>query len=92
MDNNEIVFAISTKDVLACALEAGLTQAQVTDGLMALVKEKLARLNWHEAIKQTLSQNAHCPLGQTCFASCYWWHEAGCRFSPRRIKGGLVST
>jgi hypothetical protein len=81
----DIIFMLNKDEVLACAKELGIPIEQVPDEVIALVKDRLNRefRHWPEIIKDVLTQATKCPLGLTCFPSCYWWRDGRCTF-PRQ--------
>jgi hypothetical protein len=80
----EIVFILTTDDILARAKELGITEEQLTDEAIELIKNRLEAefKRWPEIVKETLAQATQCPLGLQCFPSCCWWKEGRCIF-PR---------
>lgn len=89
------LFMVTRKDVLVCADELGMTEEQVTDDVIELVKEKVSQGlgEWREVIKDTVKEiiekeAAECPLGLVCSPSCAWREvcnrtSSGSRGSPR---------
>jgi len=82
----DIIFTLTRDQVLDCARELKMTEDQLTDDTIELVKDKINRefSHWPEIVKQTLTQATQCPLGLTCFPSCCWWKEGRCTF-PRQL-------
>jgi hypothetical protein len=85
-EKQDIIFSLTKDQVLACARELKMSQDQLTDEVMELVKDKINRefSRWPEIVKETLTQATQCPLGLTCFPSCCWWKEGRCIF-PRQL-------
>jgi hypothetical protein len=85
-NNNQehIIFKLTRDDILARAKELGITEEQLTDEVIELIKNRLEAEfhRWPEIVKETLAQAAQCPLGLHCFPSCCWWKEGRCIF-PR---------
>ena len=86
------IFAVTKGDILACANELGISEEQVTDEVIELVKEKVSQGlgDWREVIKgiakETIKEEAiKCPLGLVCSPSCTW-REVGKCISPRGVK------
>ena len=80
----DIIFMLTKDEVLACANELGISEEQVTDELIELVKDRLNQEFGHrpEIIKEVMTRATRCPLGLTCFPSCTWWKDGRCTF-PR---------
>ena len=85
----DIIFTLTKDDVLACANELGMSEEQVTDDVIELVKRRvsLGLGNWREVVKSALREVIECPLGLVCYPSCFWWKDGKCNF-PRSKKGG----
>ena len=66
------LFMVTKDDVLACANELGMSKEQVTDDVIALVKEKVSQDldGWQEVIRGMVKEAIRCPLGLTCSPSC----------------------
>ena len=91
------IFAVTKGDILACANELGISEEQVTDEVIELVKEKVSQGlgDWREVIKgiaketikeETIKEEAiKCPLGLVCSPSCTW-REVGKCISPRGVR------
>lgn len=83
----EIVFMLTKDEVLACAGELGISEEQVTDAVIELVKSRvnLEFRHWPEIVKSLLLEVTKCPLGLVCYPSCFWWKDDRCTF-PREDK------
>ena len=86
-----IVFMLIKEDVLACAMELGISKEQITDDVIESVKRRV-RLEfsrwpevWPEVIKAALKEAIKCPLGLDCYPSCAWWKGGKCTF-PEQVK------
>lgn len=86
------ILAVTREDVLAGAGELGISEEQVTDDVVQLVREKLGQVlyDWREAIqgmvKEVLERETlRCPLGMVCSSSCAWCEVGGCKLS-REVK------
>ena len=70
-NNNQehIIFKLTRDDILARAKELGITEEQLTDETIELIKNRLEAEfhRWPEIVKETLAQAAQCPLGLHCF-------------------------
>jgi len=80
-----IVFMLTNEDVLACAMELGIAEEQVTSDVMELVKRRvrLEFSRWPEEVKAALKEAIKCPLGLDCYPSCAWWQDGKCTFSEQ---------
>lgn len=78
----DIIFMLTSDEVLACARELKIPKEQLTDEVIELIKDKINREfgRWPEIVKEILTQAAQCPLGLNCFPSCCWWKEGRCIF------------
>jgi len=85
-NQEDAIFKLTGDQVLAIARELGITEEQLTDEVMEIVRDRinLEFRNWPQIIKETLTQATQCPLGLVCFPSCCWWKEGRCTF-PRKI-------
>lgn len=74
------ILTVTEDDVLACANELGMSEAQVTDDIIELVKEKFSQslLEWPEEIKGIVKEAFKCPLGRVCSPSCAWREVGEC--------------
>ncbi len=81
------ILAVTRDDVLAGANELGIPEEQITDDVMALVREKVSRglRDWREVIKGMVKEAIKCPLGQVCSPACVW-REVGECLSLRGVK------
>jgi len=81
------LFMVTKDDVLACADELGMSKEQVTDDVIALVKEKVSQDldGWQEVIRGMVKEAIRCPLGLSCSPSCAWREVGGC-ISPKEVK------
>ena len=77
------IFTVTKDDVLACADELGMSQEQVTDDVIEMVKEKVSQGlgGWRAVVKGLVKEAIKCPLGLVCSPSCVW-REAGECISP----------
>ena len=78
----DIVFMLAKDEVLACAVELGISKERMTDDVVELVKRRLDMefRHWPEIVKSLLSEATKCPLGLVCYPSCFWWENASCTF------------
>ena len=74
------LFMVTRKDVLVCADELGMSEEQVTDDIIELVKYKFSQglLDWPEVIKGNAKETFECPLGMVCSPSCAWREVGEC--------------
>ena len=81
------LFMVTRNDVLACADEMGMSEVQVTDDLIELVKEKVSQGlgDWREVVKDIIKEAIRCPLGLVCSPSCVWKEVGGCML-PRGVE------
>ena len=72
------ILTVTKDDLLACANELGMSEEQVTDDVIDLVKERFSPslLDWPQVIKDIVKDAFNCPLGIVCSPSCVW-REAG---------------
>ena len=82
-----IAFMLIKEDVLACAMELGISKEQVTDDVIESVKRRvrLEFSHWPEVVKAALKEAIKCPLGLDCYPSCAWWKGGKCTF-PEQVK------
>ena len=83
-----MAFLVLTKDdVLACASELGMSEEQVTEDVIELVKDRVSRglSDWREVVKGMVKGAIKCPLGLVCSPSCAWRQVGGCTL-PREVK------
>ena len=82
--SKDIIFKLTKDELLAYAQELGITEEQITEEALELIKDKLNLEfgRWPEIVKEILTQADQCPLGLNCFPSCCWWKEGRCIF-PR---------
>ncbi len=91
------MFMVTRDDVLACANELGISEEQVTDDVIELVKERVSEGlgSWRGLIKgmvkETISKGGiekeviECPLGLVCSPYCTW-REVGECVSLRGVR------
>ncbi len=79
------ILVLNRKDVLDGAGELGISEEQVTDDFVELVKERVAEElgDWRGMIRGMVKEAiqmeaAKCPLGMECSASCAWGEVGGC--------------
>lgn len=79
------ILVLNRDDVLAGASELGIPEEQVTDDLIELVKDKVARelYDWRGMIqgmvKEVISrESAGYPPRMDCFSSCSWKEVGEC--------------
>ena len=82
------LFMVTRKDVLVCADELGMSEEQVTDDVIELVKEKVSQDlgDWRDRlrniVKETIEKKAiKCPLGIVCSPSCAFKQVGECSLS-----------
>lgn len=82
-----IIFMLTKGEVLALADELSISEEQVTDDIVELVKSRinLECRHWPEIVKSFLIEVTKCPLGLVCYPSCSWWKNGRCAF-PNRDK------
>jgi len=78
----DIVFIVTWDDVLACAHQMGIPQAQLTEEVLQRVKDSInaALSHWPEVVKRALGRAENCPLDMICYPSCFWWQNGSCAF------------
>jgi hypothetical protein len=81
------LLALTRDDVLACASELGMSEEQVTEDVIELVKKKVSHdlTKWREAVKGMVKEAIKCPLGLVCSPSCPWREAGECTF-PREFE------
>ncbi len=86
------ILVLNRDDVLAGASELGISEEQVTDELVEMVKNRVAEElgDWRGIIqgmvKDVIRMEAtRCPLGMDCSAACVWQEVGGCTVS-RGVK------
>ena len=79
------MFMVTRNDVLACADELGMSEEQITDDMIELVKGKVSQGlgDWGDVIKDMVKEvikngAVKCPLGLICSPSCAWREVGGC--------------
>jgi len=74
------LLTVTEDDVLACANELGMSEEQVTDDVIELVKYKFSQglLDWPEVIKGVVKEAFECPLGMVCSPYCSWREVGEC--------------
>ena len=87
------VFLVTRDDVRDCAQESGISEEQISDRVIELVKEKVSQSvgELREVVKTMVKEAVNedtinrCPLGLVCSASCVWQEVGGCTI-PRGVK------
>ena len=81
------ILAVTRDDVLAGANELGIPEEQITDDVMALVREKVSQglRDWRGVVNGLVKEAIKCPLGQVCSPACAWREVGGC-LSLRGVK------
>ena len=81
------IFMVTKEDVLDCANELGMSEEQVTDDVIELVREKVKQglRDQREVVKSIVKEAIKCPLGLVCSPSCTWREVGNCIF-PRGPK------
>ena len=81
------ILAVTRDDVLAGANELGIPEEQITDDVIALVREKVSQglRDWREVVNDLVKKAIKCPLGQVCSPTCVW-REVGECLSLRGVK------
>ena len=86
------LFMVTRDDVLACANELGMPEEQVTDDVIAMVKDKVSQSlgDCREVIRGMIKdafkkEVFQCPLGLVCSPFCAWREAGGC-ILPRGVK------
>ena len=75
-DNRDVLlvalFVVTRDDVLSSAREIGLSEAEVSDDVIEIVKERVGRGlgGWRERVKDLVKEAIRCPLGMACSTSC----------------------
>ena len=75
-DNRDVLlmalFVVTRDDVLSSAREVGLTEAEVSDDVIEMVKERVSQGlgDWREKIKELVKDAIRCPLGMACSTAC----------------------
>ncbi len=71
---------VTRGDVLNCANELGISEEQVTNEVIELVKEKIGQClrTWREVINDMVKEIIKCPLGMVCSDSCAWREVGEC--------------
>ena len=89
-DENIVLMALmvlTKDDVLAGASEVGMSEEEVTEDLIELVKDRVSQglAGWREGVKDMVREALKCPLGLVCSPSCAWREVGGCTL-PREVK------
>jgi len=80
----DIIFMLTRDEILACSNGLGISEEQVTDDVIELVKSRinLEFRHWPVVVRNALREAIKCPLGLVCYPSCFWWKDEKCTF-PR---------
>jgi len=88
------LFMVTRNDVLACANELGMPEEQVTDDVIAMVKDKVGQSlgDCREVIRGMIKdafqkEVFQCPLGLVCSPSCAWLEDGKCVLMHITEKG-----
>jgi hypothetical protein len=86
------LFVVTKDSVLACANELGVPEEQITDDVMALVREKISQVlgDWRDVVrsmvKETIEkETVKCPLGIVCSPSCAFRQAGECALSRAEL-------
>ena len=76
------IFMVTKEDVLTCANELGMSEEQVTEDVIELVREKVKEglRDQREVVKSIVKEAIKCPLGLVCSPSCIWREVGKCKF------------
>jgi hypothetical protein len=77
------IFMVTREDVLDCANEMGMSEEQVTEDVIEMVREKVKQglRDQREVVKSIVKEAIKCPLGLVCSPTCPWQEVGGCTFS-----------
>jgi len=66
------LFVVTKDDVLSSAREIGLSEAEVSEDVIEMVKERVSQGlgDWRERVKDLVKEAIRCPLGMACSTSC----------------------
>ena len=83
------IFMVTREDVLDCANEMGMSEEQVTEDVIEMVREKVKQglRDQREVVKSIVKEAIKCPLGLVCSPSCPWREVGGCTFSKGAKQG-----
>jgi len=91
------LFVVTKDSVLACANELGIPEEQITDEVMARVREKISQVlgDWRDVVrsmvketieKETIEKgSSSCPLGMVCSSSCAFRQVGECALSRAEL-------
>ena len=76
------IFMVTKDDILNCADELGMSQEQITDDVIDLVRQRIREglRNRREVVRNIVKEAIRCPLGLVCSSSCAWREIGGCTF------------
>ena len=76
----DIIFMLTKDEVIACANELGMSEEQITEDEISLVKERVSQGlgGWRESVKGMVRDAIKCPLGLVCSPSCVWQEGGEC--------------
>jgi hypothetical protein len=74
------IFMVTKDDILSCADELGMSQEQITDDVIDLVRQRIREdlRNRREVVRNIVKEAIRCPLGLVCSPSCAWREIGGC--------------
>ena len=76
---------LTRDDVLECANELGMSEEQISEDVLKLVKKKVRQdlRGWHEIVKGMVKEAIKCPLGLICSPACPWQKAGECMLSRK---------
>jgi sulfatase maturation enzyme AslB (radical SAM superfamily) len=76
------IFMVTKDDILSCADELGMSQEQITDDVIDLVRQRIREdlRNRREVVRNIVKEAIRCPLGLVCSSSCPWREIGGCTY------------
>jgi hypothetical protein len=81
------LLALTRDDVLECANELGMSEEQISEDVIELVKNNIRQnlTGWREIVRGMVKEAIKCPLGLVCSPACPW-QEIGECISQRKVQ------
>jgi hypothetical protein len=86
---DNIIYTLLKDEVTACAQELGISEEQVTYGILKGMRKIIDLEFGHHPADTSVPQGvSDCPLGLDCYPSCAWWSNDSCLFMEEAGKRG----
>jgi hypothetical protein len=87
---DSIIYTLLKDEVAACAQELGISEEQVTYGILKGMRKIVDLEFGHRPLADTPVRQdvSDCPLGLDCYPSCAWWSNDSCLFMEEAGKRG----